>query len=126
MNLPFCIRVLNMADDVGYSKTSAVFLCVNALVAAGILSLPFAFYHGGIIESTITFFILAIPSLACTEWILETMARAEALHRWKDEIANGKTLDWPANCYVATDRKFEVGDLCRLFLIEGSVFCTTS
>ena len=56
---------------------SAIFLCVNAMIAAGMLSLPFVFYHGGIVAGATTFLVLAIPSIASTEWTLEAMARAE-------------------------------------------------
>ncbi|XP_065844283.1 transmembrane protein 104 homolog isoform X1 [Oscarella lobularis] len=95
-----------------YGRMSAIFLCVNAMIAAGMLSLPFVFYHGGIVAGATTFLVLAIPSIASTEWTLEAMARAEALYSWRET----GSYHWPQNCPISTNRKFEVGDLCRIFI----------
>lgn len=67
-------------DGDGFSPIVAVCFTINYLVGTGFLCLPFAFYTGGTILSTITLLVVLLVSNITKNYVLETMARAEAMH----------------------------------------------
>lgn len=64
----------------GFSQVVAICFTINYLVGTGFLCLPFAFYTGGTILSTITLAAVVFLSSITCNYVLETMARAEAMH----------------------------------------------
>ena len=77
----------------GFSQPVAVAFTINYLIGTGFLTLPWAFGQGGILLSTITFlFVLTICNIS-KDYVLSTMARAEAMSRSTDAIdEEGATL----------------------------------
>ena len=68
----------------GFTTTTAVAFTINYLIGTGFLTLPWAFGQGGILLSTITFlFVLVICNIS-KDYVLSTMARAEAMKRATD------------------------------------------
>jgi len=64
----------------GFSQVVAICFTINYLVGTGFLCLPFAFYTGGTILSTITLAAVLFFSNITKNYVLEAMARAEAMH----------------------------------------------
>ena len=68
----------------GFTQPVAVAFTINYLIGTGFLTLPWAFGQGGILLSTITFlFVLVICNIS-KDYVLSTMARAEAMKRATD------------------------------------------
>ena len=50
---------------------------INYTVGMGILGIPFAFFHEGILTGIVTLLIVAFVSWIAAIWVLEVMARAQ-------------------------------------------------
>ena len=53
------------------------FFMVNFVLGTGFLSIPYAFYHTGIVAGAITLVVISFISWNCAIWELEVMARAQ-------------------------------------------------
>ena len=56
---------------------SGFFFMINFVVGTGFLSVPYAFYHAGVVSGAITLIILSFISWNTANWVVETMARAQ-------------------------------------------------
>merc|ERR1719203_745596 len=74
----------------GFSPFIAVCFTVNYLVGTGFLTLPWAFVQGGLILSTILLIIATGISDIVKDFLLEGMARAEAVVPLDKEDLNGE------------------------------------
>lgn len=53
------------------------FFMVNFVLGTGFLSIPYAFYHTGIVVGAITLVVISFISWNCAIWEVEVMARAQ-------------------------------------------------
>lgn len=53
------------------------FFMVNFILGTGFLGIPFGFFHGGILISTVTMLVVGCMSWLCSLWVLDSMARAQ-------------------------------------------------
>ena len=56
---------------------SGFFFMINFVVGTGFLSIPYAFYHAGVVSGAITLIVLSFISWNTANWVVETMARAQ-------------------------------------------------
>ena len=56
---------------------SGFFFMINFVVGTGFLSVPYAFYHAGVVSGAVTLIVLSFISWNTANWIVETMARAQ-------------------------------------------------
>ena len=59
---------------------SGFFFMINFVVGTGFLSVPYAFYHAGVVSGAVTLIILSFISWNTANWVVETMARAQVCH----------------------------------------------
>lgn len=94
---------------------------INYIVGTGFLGVPYVFWHTGIVAGIATMaaisWFITFPAL----WTLEVMARAQAC---SDSINNADIQDKRSPFRITTGRKFEVTELCRIFIgrLGGSVY----
>ena len=104
------------------------FYNLNYALGTGFLSLPFTFYYAGIIPSFLALTVLSVCSYIASVWILETMARANALN-----LINADKEEFRTQCsnnrsayYISETRKFEVTEISEiLFGLPGKLFTLT-
>jgi len=78
-------------------QKAAVFaFTINYIFGAGVLGIPYAISHGGILVSVLTLIISSLFSLMAMLWLLETLERA--------------------NAYKGTAGIVEFSELCQLFV----------
>ena len=53
------------------------FLMINATLGTGFLSIPYVYFHGGILLEILTMLFITFLSWLCAIWVLETMARSQ-------------------------------------------------
>jgi len=109
----------------GFSPLIAVCFTVNYLVGTGFLTLPWAFVQGGLILSTILLLVATGISDVAKDFLLEAMARAEAVvplelgNNENDiEVVNNEIDETEEGPLIVKERKFEMTDLCRIFMGE--------
>ena len=56
---------------------SGFFFMINFVVGTGFLSVPYAFFHAGVLSGAITLIVLSFISWNTANWVVETMARAQ-------------------------------------------------
>eukprot|EP00761_Pharyngomonas_kirbyi_P013833 gb/GECH01013862.1/.p1 GENE.gb/GECH01013862.1/~~gb/GECH01013862.1/.p1 ORF type:complete len:606 (+),score=81.08 gb/GECH01013862.1/:1-1818(+) len=88
----------------GYGVFVGYCFTVNYILGVGVLGIPYAFYQAGLALGPIVLLVLSFLAAIALSWVLETMARAEGIERDSPEFK------------IADDRKFEVNQLCRMFL----------
>ncbi|XP_037302387.1 transmembrane protein 104 homolog [Manduca sexta] len=124
-----------------YSVWVGLIYIFNLIVGTGALTLPAAFARAGWGLSTISLVFLAFMSFMNATYVIETMACANAVFKWKrlqsiqresiqeqdseDETAsrNYGELEEPLVCgetipsrYYSLDRRVELGEMANLFL----------
>ena len=114
----------------GFSPFIAVCFTVNFMVGTGFLTLPWAFVQGGLISSTIFIIAASIVSDFVKDFLLEGMARAEAVVPLDKEDLNGEEEnllkastdedEMDSEFLMVKERKFEMSDLIRIFVSERS------
>ena len=131
--------MINSCNHKGFSAFTAVCFTVNFMVGTGFLTLPWAFVQGGLILSTILIISSSILCDAIKDHTLESMARAEAIVPISESTQNVENKDENVNNLnnlennqqekedinendesplLVKDRKFEMSDLCLVFLGE--------
>ena len=53
------------------------FLMINIVLGTGFLSIPYGFYHSGVLPSILTLLLANFITWLCAVWVVETMARAQ-------------------------------------------------
>lgn len=53
------------------------FLMINIVLGTGFLSIPYGFYHSGVLPSIVTLLLANFITWLCAVWVVETMARAQ-------------------------------------------------
>lgn len=111
-----------------YSGFSSYLIMMNVIIGSGCLGLPYAFSQGGWLLGICVISFSTISSTITMGWLLEAMARADALERTPRTASAGAvfeaTADEEAKCrpaeestpMIRDDRKFEVLELVNLFL----------
>ncbi|XP_063618869.1 transmembrane protein 104 homolog [Cydia splendana] len=121
-----------------YSIWVGLIYVFNLIVGTGALTLPAAFARAGWGLSTISLVFLAFMSFMNATYVIETMACANAVYKWKllqsikrDSVQEheGHDSDEPTNdmeeplvCasvpsrYYSLDRRVELGEMANLFL----------
>lgn len=85
---PLELKVIETSEH-GFSRFVAICFTVNYIMGTGFLALPWAFVQGGLISSSIALLLIAFISDVSKNFILESMARAEALVEYgSHEIQN--------------------------------------
>jgi len=106
----------------GFTPFIAVCFTVNFMVGTGFLTLPWAFVQGGIILSSILIIVSSIFSDYIKDFVLESMARAEAIVPYHNACEDPKKDDdleaENDGLLMVKERKFELSDLTRVFLGE--------
>ncbi|KAL5250029.1 hypothetical protein ACHWQZ_G015939 [Mnemiopsis leidyi] len=57
----------------------AFIMSINFIIGAGFFSMPYVFYHGGILWGALTLIVVTITLIITSNWTLETCSRAQAL-----------------------------------------------
>jgi len=66
-------------DEEGFSPLVAFCFTINYILGTGFLTIPWAFVQSGLVLSTLVLLLSAIISDMAKDYLLETMARAEAM-----------------------------------------------
>lgn len=100
----------------------AVAFTINYIVGTGFLTIPWAFAQAGCFLSVLVLSCIVYFSIAASLFILEGMARAETIHKSKqdDESAGLQADRYPHPSFGHLNRvgteKYEVTELCLMFL----------
>ena len=73
-------RIIDRKEDDGPRSVNiffGFFLMVNLVLGTGFLSIPYAYFHGGILSGIITMLCITFLSWLCAIWVIETMARSQ-------------------------------------------------
>lgn len=120
----------------GFSVPVSIAFCVNYVVGAGSLSLPWAFNKSGSLLGICMMTLVGYFSLSAVLFLLETMARANAIYSANDRfrvltensfllqknaIESSETAGLIVEGIVTSvptvqNRKFEISELCQIFL----------
>lgn len=107
------------------------FFVINYIIGTGFLGIPYSFYHAGMLASIVTLFLVSFLVWSTASWLLEVMARAQALETLKNEQMSGTGEKDPSSpskgsfCSspgqhphfeILLTRKFELTELCQVFL----------
>ncbi|XP_063686906.1 uncharacterized protein LOC134820452 isoform X2 [Bolinopsis microptera] len=57
----------------------AFIMSINFIIGAGFFSMPYVFYHGGIMWGAMTLILVTLTLVITSNWTLETCSRAQAL-----------------------------------------------
>lgn len=86
----------------GFSPFVAICFTINYIMGTGFLSLPWAFIEGGVIASTIALILVVVIADLSKDYILETMARADAIvHLSEDQSGIRKLTSKDTDVYSA-------------------------
>jgi hypothetical protein len=92
-------------------------------MGTGFLTLPWAFLNAGLVLSIVTMFFTGVISDISKDWVLNSMARAEAVEsdrQASSKDASTRLIERPPSpspsLPVVSHRKFEVIELCKIFL----------
>lgn len=86
------------------------YFTISYVFGAGILSLPFAFAHGGLVASSVVVVAITAMSTTAGAWLTSVCARAEAIIRPPGKI-DSRSQKLHVNC----TRQFEIGELFQIF-----------
>ncbi|GMI04281.1 hypothetical protein TrRE_jg5018 [Triparma retinervis] len=108
----------------GFSPFVALCFTINYVMGTGFLTLPWAFLNAGLILSILTMFFTGVISDVSKDWVLNAMARAQAIDDVRRSDNKGgpesRLLPPPADedgsLPVVSHRKFEIISLCEMFL----------
>ena len=102
------------------------FFNLNYILGVGFLSIPFTFYHSGFVLCFLTLTFLSICSCISSLWILEIMARINALYLQRNEQKKSTDSSTTPDYYISETRKYEYTEICdMLFGIPGKLFSLT-
>ena len=112
--------------------TVGFFLFVNYMLITTFLGLPFAFFHGGILAGLLTLAVIGTASRITANWVMEVTARAQvsslsvshtkcvlystARLQALNEHKETPYLNQLPNFRLTHERKFEIVNLCEIFL----------
>lgn len=74
------------------SKYQATFTLLNIILGSGPLIIPQPFYQAGFILSTVWYFVIGFISFLCAEYIVETLARTNAIKATNNLLLNKQSL----------------------------------
>jgi amino acid permease len=97
------------------------FLLLNLVLGTGFLSIPYGFYSSGVLYGAITLMAMISLSWLCAVYVVETMARSQAISDYKESsqsVQNEKIQAGSAlpNFYITVDRKFEPSEMCEMYV----------
>ena len=99
-----------LAEDSKYSRITGLIYIFNLIVGTGALTLPAAFHDAGWALSSAVLILLAFMSFLTATFVIETMASANALGRWRRlqrlKRPGGRTGSNSENQYV--DKNIQV------------------
>ena len=104
------------------------FYSFNYLIGGFFVSIPFVFFHSGVLATLLTFLVLGIIVAITNSYTLETMGRVRALNDLRkkscyEEISDSDTPSKGNKFYLPTSRKYELNELAGvLFGKLGNVF----
>ena len=122
------VHLRSLMAESTFSPFVAACFTVNYIMGTGFLTLPWAFNNAGIGLSLLALCLVGFISDVSKNYVLETMGRAEVLTSTNrkgkredelDRLVNGQKSQDPSSILSATvvgPRKFEVIDLCTMFL----------
>jgi len=136
------ISMANHHGDHNFSFLTAVSFTLNYIIGTGFLTLPWAFYESGWAAGVIALSVMTTFAILSSFFLVETMARADVLAEMEsksisDVSSTGKSIATslgnafayqsisvfsPVNSVdlegpsLVKNRKFEVSELCHLFL----------
>ena len=98
------------------------FYHVNFIMGTGFLGIPFSFYYAGVVPGFITLTLLSITGCITSLWMLEAMARTNALIQNSEEVDEQDSIH--DLCYEISEiRKFELTEIGEiLFGLTGKIF----
>ena len=107
------------AETLGY--IFGFFYSFNYLIGGFFVSIPYVFYHSGLLATLITFLVLGGIVAITNSYVLETMGRVRALEEWRtgsfyEEVAElgskHSELDRRRSVFrLPTHRKYELNEL---------------
>jgi len=99
-----------------YGAFAAFSFTVNFIMGVGILSLPYAFYHAGVILSPIFMVIVSLLSFTTVMYIFESAARAEAYVSGGADYEIQHQLGPKTPRFEITRRRFDMRTMAKLWL----------
>ena len=98
------------------------FYHVNFIMGTGFLGIPFSFYYAGVVPGVITLTLLSITGCITSLWMLESMARTNALIENCEEVDQQENIHG-INYEISEIRKFELAEIGEiLFGLPGKIF----
>ncbi|KAL0486267.1 11 TM domain-containing transmembrane protein [Acrasis kona] len=125
---PQPLEEVTKESEHGYGSFVAYCFSVNYILGVGVLGVPNAFYQGGIVVGPLALLAVTIFAMMSATWILETMARAQAIYSnttgTNERDASEQLVDSEQDptdnsnlmVFHITHRKFEMNELCKMFL----------
>lgn len=102
------VKKAGEAEPQGFSGPVAFCFTINYILGAGFLTIPWAFVQSGLMLSSIMLIIAAIGSDIAKDFVLETMARAEAMvdeqFHWKDNNNTKEGISAPSGNRINGER----------------------
>ena len=101
------------------------FYHVNFIMGTGFLGIPFSFYYAGVLPGLVTLTLLSITGCITSLWMLEAMARTNALIQDNEEAVEQENIHG-ISYEISEIRKFELTEIGEiLFGLPGKIFNLT-
>ena len=89
----------------------AFIMSINFIIGAGFFSMPYVFYHGGILWGALTLIVVTITLIITSNWTLETCSRAQV----------SSFVIYLLLWLLTTHRFYGICSSCQLYILH----CTT-
>eukprot|EP00698_Gefionella_okellyi_P018851 TRINITY_DN56_c0_g1_i1.p1 TRINITY_DN56_c0_g1~~TRINITY_DN56_c0_g1_i1.p1 ORF type:complete len:528 (-),score=74.73 TRINITY_DN56_c0_g1_i1:1104-2615(-) len=102
------------ATHESYGSFAAFSFTVNFIMGVGILSLPYAFFHAGVLMSPLFLVLVSLLSFVTVMYIFESGARCEALTAHQEMDVQDVSPHKPQ--FHITNRRFDMRTMSKMFM----------
>eukprot|EP00475_Leptophrys_vorax_P030417 TRINITY_DN4554_c0_g1_i1.p1 TRINITY_DN4554_c0_g1~~TRINITY_DN4554_c0_g1_i1.p1 ORF type:complete len:531 (-),score=127.29 TRINITY_DN4554_c0_g1_i1:35-1627(-) len=108
----------NRGNQKGFAAWEGYCFTLNYILGVGILGIPHALVRTGFWTGVVMMVIVSVASWIAINWILEAMARAEAIVQYRAcAVDNNHNQEiGKLNYRIATERKLEIVDIVDIFM----------